>query len=239
MASLASAPAFPPPHESAFNGVVMRNDVLEVMVADDAGNVTFEPCCVWNVLDAGFDVIFLYRSKKDQLVWEYSSEVQSVPWESVNLHLTLSNFEGNSTEERQKRAFRQLGFRLLGEGRFYKITEENTVSEALPLREAHIGNMDTSDEESGLDSDEDCDCELESLDGDGNLKDLVTPDEDCELWTAADGAFAVETHRAVAAFDAHVPTTERQLRVRDAIDRLETKIRREEQERAWSRRRDM
>ena len=99
--------------------------------------------------------------------------------------------------------------------------------------------MDTSDEESGLDSGEDCDCELESLDGDGNLKDLVARDEDCELWSAADGAFAEETHRAVAAFDAHVPANERQLRARDNLDRLETRVRQEEQERAWARRRDM
>ena len=236
MASL--VPAFSPPRKSAFHGVVMRNDVLEVMLVDDAGNVTFEPCCVWNVLEAGFDVMFLCRSPEDQLMWEYSG-LQNIPWESVNFHLSLSNFTGNTTEERQKRAFRRLGFRLLGEGKFYKIVEEETVARALPLREAYLGNMDTSDEESGLDSDEDCGCEVESLDGDGNLKDLVAPDEDCELWTAGDGAFAEETHRAVAEFDAHVPANERQLRVRDAIDRLETRVMRAEQERAWSRRRDM
>ena len=209
------------------------------MVVGDSGNAVFEPCCVRSVLDNGFEVTFLKRSPQDQLVWEYSTALQCIPWESVNLHLSLSGFKGNSTEERQKRAFRRLGFRFLGNGKFYKITEEDTVARALPQREALIGNMDTSDEESGLDSDEDCeDCDLESLDEAGNLKDLVVPDEDCELWTAADSAFAEDTHRAAAAFDAHMPTDERQLRVRDAVGRLETRVRQEENERAWSRRAD-
>lgn len=221
-----------PPRTSAFSGVVAANDVFEVMLADDVGNVTFEPCVVWNVMDTGFEVFFLHRSQTDQLVWEYG-EVQFIEWQSVNLHLSLSEYEG-TTEERQKRAFRRLGFRFLGDGKFYKISEENAVAQALPQREALVGLIDTSDEDTEVDSDEELeDCELESLDSDGNLKDLVSKDEDCELWTPAEGAFAEETHQAAARFDAHAPTNDRQLRVKDAFGNLEGRIKRAERERAW------
>ena len=221
-----------PPERSAFDGVVMPNDVFEIMVSDDMGNVTFEPASVWNVLDTGFEVTFLHRCPEDQLMWQYG-EVQFVEWQSVNLHLSLSRYTGNTVEEKQKRAFQRLGYRMLGDNKFYKISEEETVARALPHREACVGLMDTSDEDTELDTDEECD-DVESLDENGNLKDLIVDDEDCELWTAADGEFAEETHRAAAEFDAHVPVNDRQLRVKDALDRLEVRVRREEQERAWS-----
>ena len=238
-----------PPLESPFQGIVQPDDLFEVLVEDDSGsNMQFCPAQVLGCTDTGFQVYFLTRChpnhpqadarRKDQLLHVFSNQWTSIPWQSVNAHVPLSQFEGLSRQEQRKKAFKVLGYRDLGTSdSFYKISEEqltHTVS-ALQRRQLEIGDLDSDDSESECDSDDDL-VEYESLDEDGNLKDLVVPDDQVELFTRAENsAFADDMHRAQVQFDAWQPATPAEQRTKDWIDHLETRIQRAEANRAWQR----
>lgn len=249
-----SAPPSPPiESESPFQGIVAQDDLFEVMVDDGTGTVSFQPAVVWSVCDSGFEVFFLTRCHpkhpqatargQDQLVFVLEDHFTYIPWEAVNAHVPLSNFEGSAPLQR-KRAFKTLGFRDLGSSdRFYKVSEEALLETvpALRRREAEIGELDSdSDDDSMMEASDDDDAVVnyESLDEDGNLKDLVAPDHEVELFTeAAPGthAFVDDMHRAQAEFGAWAPSNPSEQRNKDFIDSLDTRIRREEANRAWAR----
>lgn len=241
-----------PPVDSPFCGVVQQDDLFEVMVDDGAGNMCFEPAIVWSVCDNAFEVFFLTRChpkhpqltarEQDQLVFVLEDHYTRIPWEAVNAHVPLTNF-GGSRQEQRKRAFKTLGFRDLGSSdRFYKISEEALLETvpALRRREAEIGELDSdSDEDSLMDTDEEGESEV--LDADGNLADLVAPDDEVELFTRAEdtNAFVQDMHRAQAQFGAWQPSTAGEQRTKDLIDGIEARICREEASRAWARGRAM
>ena len=250
MASMAAFLPPSPPMESAFEGVVQRGDLFEVLVQDDNGATSFCPAAVWSVLEEGFEVCYLTRCHphhveetarcSDQLVHVFEDHVQRIPWQSVNAHVPLAQFEGD-VQEKRKRAFKQLGFRDLGgSNRFYKLSEEallDTVP-ALRGRQVEVGDIDSdSDNDTEMDTDEEG--EEEEIDAQGNLVDLVLPDSEIELFTRAEGAAAAEMHRAEDEFDQWVPTTETQQKTKDLIDSMEIRLRREEANRAWARGRAM
>lgn len=239
-----------PPLESAFNGVVQQGDLFEVLVQDDHRNMSFCPAIVWSVLDDGFEVCYLTRCHPahvqetaqcaDQLVHVLEERIERIPWQSVNAHVPLAQFEGDAQEKR-KRAFKQLGFRDLGSiDRFYRISEEALIDTvpALRGRQVEVGDIDSdSDNDTEMDSDEEG--EEEQIDEHGNLVDLVLPDSQIELFTRAEGAAAAEMHRAEDEFDCWVPTTETQQKTKDLINSMEIRLRREEANRAWARGRAM
>ena len=248
MASLLLEPPPSPPAETAFRGIVCRGDILEVLVEEDStGNMSFNPAVVWSVLDDGFEVYYLVRSHpnnpqvtargSDQLVFVFEDHVERIPWQSVNAHYPLSNETGDAQQKR-KTAFKKIGFRDLGTtDRFYKISEEALLETvpALRGREVEVGDVDSeSDNDTEMDSDDEGDEEV--LDADGNLADLIAPDSEIELFTRAEGtAFADDTNRAQEQFGAWAPANDAQHRAKDMIDSLETRIRREEANRAWAR----
>lgn len=235
-----------PPVESAFKGVVQQGDLFEVLVQEDGASASFQPAVVWSVLEDGFEVYYLTRCHPhhaqesarcaDQLVHVFEEHLNRIPWQSVNAHVPLSQFQGDS-RERRKRAFKQLGYRDLGSSdRFYKMSEEallDTVP-ALRSRQVEVGDVDSeSDDDTEMDSDEEG--EAERLDERGNLVDLVVPDDQVELFTRAEGTmFAADMHRAQEQFDRWVPATEAQQRTKDVIHSMEVRISREEANRAWA-----
>lgn len=233
-----------PPGESAFNGLVVQNDVLEVMV-NLGDRVDFLPAVVWSVLDDGFEVYYLTRChpmhsqpdarEQDQLLHVFEDHLNRIPWQSVNLHVPLSQFEGDEPQ-RRKQAFRRLGYRDLGNNKFYKISEEQLLESVPSLRgrTVEIGVMDT-DSENDTEMSEDEEGEEELLDSHGNLADLVANESAVELFTEATGtAFSQEMNRAQEAFSAWQPANEREAQTKDLIDSIETRIRREEANRAWA-----
>lgn len=242
-----SHPPPSPPLESPFQGIVQRDDLFEVLVEDDSGsNMHFCPAQVFACTDNGFQVYFLTRChpnhpqtdarRQDQLLHVFSNQWTQIPWQSVNCHVPLAQFTG-TPQERRKQAFKVLGYRDLGSSdSFYKISEErltHTVP-ALQRRQLEIGELDSDSSES--DDDDDV-VEYESLDEEGNLKDLVVPDDQVELFTRAESGttFADDMHRAQTQFDAWNPETPAEQRAKDWIDSLETRIRRAEANRAWAR----
>lgn len=238
-----------PPLQTPFRGAVQQDDLFEVMVEDDHGNVSFCPAVVWSVLDDGFEVYYLTRChpfhkqpdarNQDQMLHVLEDHYNIIPWQAVNAHVPLSQFSGTIAEKR-KRAFKQLGFRDLGSSnRFYKISEEALLETvpALRNRQVEIGDIDSdSDNDTEMDSDDDSsDVEVEVLDCEGNLADLVAPNEEVELFTPAQGtAFAVDMNLAQQQFDAWVPSNPSQQRTKDLIDSMEIRVRREESARAWA-----
>ena len=246
-----------PPAESPFHGIVQQDDLFEVIV-DDGGTLSFQPAVVWSVCDNAFEVFFLTRCHpqhpqatargQDQLVFVLEDHFTRIPWEAVNAHVPLSDFEGSVAQQR-KRAFKTLGFRDLGSSdRFYKVSEEALLETvpALRRREAEIGELDSdsdddSDDDSMMDASDDGDDDVvnyESLDENGNLKDLVAPEDEVELFTeapAGSNAFVDDMHRAQAEFGAWQPSTPSEQRNKDLIDRLDGRIRRAEANRAWAR----
>lgn len=250
MASLAAFLPPSPPSESAFEGIVQQGDLFEVLVQDGAESVRFIPAVVWSVLEDGFEVYYLTRCHPDhpqataqcadQLLHVFEDHIERIPWQSVNAHVPLAQFEGD-VQVKRKRAFKQLGFRDLGSNnRFYKLSEEallDTVP-ALRGRQVDVGDIDSdSDNDTEMDTDEEG--EEEEIDEHGNLVDLVAPDSQVELFTRAEGAAAAEMHRAEHKFDQWVPTTETQQKTKDLIDSMEIRLRREEANRAWARGRAM
>lgn len=231
-----------PPRESAFNGVVQQGDLLEVMLSGPAAS-HFEPAVVWEVADKGFHVYYLTRChpqhqqedarEADQLLHVVENHLNYAPWESVNLHVPLSQFEG-SPPQQKKLAFKALGWRDLGNGGYYRISEESLVQThpSLMHRELHIGCLDSdSDSDTELDDD---DTEYEELDEDGNLVDLVAPESEIELFTQASGSgHADMMNRAQEEFEAWVPANEAEQRTKDMIDSIDTRVRRQEAARAW------
>jgi hypothetical protein len=247
MSSLAAFLPPTPPAESAFCGVVQQGDLFEVLVQNGAEDVFFCPAVVWSVLEDGFEVYYLTRCHPnhtqetarcaDQLLHVFEDHLENIPWQSVNAHVPLSHFQGDACEKR-KRAFKQLGFRDLGSSnRFYKIAEEAVLDTvpALRGRQVEVGDIDSeSDNDTEMDSDEEGDAEM--LDEDGNLADLVVPDDQVELFTRAEGtAFAADMHRAQEEFDNWTPATEAQQKTKDLIDSMDIRLRREEANRAWAR----
>lgn len=254
MAALSAAIPSPPspPAESAFNGVVQQGDLLEVMlsVSSSIDGVFFEPAVVWEVDDRGFHVYYLTRChpqhrqedarEADQLLHVVENYLHYVPWESVNLHVPLSQFDG-SPPQQKKLAFKTLGWRDLGDGGYYRISEESLVQThpSLMHRQLHIGCLDSdSDTDTELDDDDDAECE--ELDEDGNLADLVAPEGEVELFTEASGSgHADMMNRAQREFEAWVPANEAEQRTKDLYDSIDTRIRRQEAARAWERGRSM
>lgn len=238
-----------PPGESAFNGLVKRGDIFEVMVNINS-TVVFLPAVVWSVLDSGFEVYYLTRCHPthiqedardgDQLLHVFEDHLNTIPWESVNLHIPLSQYDGNEAEQRKK-AFQCLGYRDLGNNKFYKISEEALLETVPSLRgrTVEIGLLQTDSEpDSEMDDNEEGECEI--LDGRGNLADLVASDDFVELFTEASGtAFSDEMNRAQHAFNAWQPQNEQEQRTKDFIDNMELRIRRDEANRAWSRGRSL
>jgi len=251
MASLAAFLPPSPPAESAFEGVVQQGDLFEVLVQNSSDSASFCPAIVWSATDHGFEVYYLTRCHPnhaqetarcpDQLLHVFEDHIERIPWQSVNAHLPLGQFDGNDQEKR-KRAFKQLGFRDLGgSNHFYKLSEEallDTVP-ALRGRQVEVGDIDSdSDNDTEMDSDEEG--EEEELDEHGNLADLVAPESEVELFTHAEGtAFAVDMHRAQGQFDQWVPATETQQKAKDLINSMEIRLRREEANRAWAQGRAM
>ena len=246
MASLVLESPPSPPAETAFRGIVCRGDILEVLVEDTSGNMSFSPAVVWSVLDDGFEVYYLTRSHPDhpqetargfdQLIFVFENHVERIPWQSVNAHYPLSAEEGDAQQKR-KLAFKRIGFRDLGTSdRFYKISEE-ALLETVPTlrgREVEVGDVDSeSDNDTEMDTDEEG--EEEILTENGDLADLVVPEAEVELFTQATGtAFAEDMNRAQQQFEAWAPQNEAQCRAKDLIDSMETRIRREEANRAWA-----
>ena len=247
-----SAPPPSPPIESAFRGVVQQGDLVEVMVRTDSeiNEVHFAPAAIWEVADGGFHVYYLTRChpdhvqedarSTDQLLHVFEETLNYAPWQSVNLHVPLSQFEGTDAHKR-KAAFKMLGYRDLGNGGFYKITEEALVQThpSLMHRELQLGCIDSeSDTDTELDDDDDE--EEEEIDEDGNLVDLVAPESEVGLFTQASGTGYAETmNRAQEDFDAWVPANESEQRTKDMIDSIDTRVRRAEAARAWNRGRSL
>lgn len=227
---MASVPS--PPVQSAFNGCVARDDILEVMCKDSEGNISFDVAVVWSVLDDGFEVYYLNRSVEDQLKWVFEDHFQFIPWQAVNQHWPLSDYKG-SVAVRRKRAFKACGYRDVGDG-FYKISEETVINCVAPSRKQDIGVEDSDSDESCVDSDEDC--ELEDLDEDGNLRDLVAPESEVECFTEATTPFGMSVNYDQTAFDEAEPTNNVQMSVKDAVQKIELRVRREEANKRWSRR---
>ena len=251
MASLAAFLPPSPPAASAFKGIVQQGDLFEVLVQDSAGSVSFCPAVVWSVLEDGFEVYYLTRChpnhvqetarRADQLLHVFEDHIERIPWQSVNAHIPLADFEGDAHEQR-KRAFKQLGFRDLGTSDgFYKLSEEAVLDTvpALRGRQVEVGDIDSdSDNDTEMDTDEEG--EEEMLDEQGNLIDLVVPDSQVELFTRAEGNCSVaDMHRAQDEFDSWVPATEAQQKTKDLINSMELRLRREEANRAWARGRAM
>ena len=236
-----------PPQESPFCGFVQQGDLLEVMVqtTEDAKSVVFVPAAVWECTDSGFHVYYLTRChpnhsqedarSTDQLLHVFENHLNFVPWQSVNLHVPLSNYTG-SVSKQQKRAFKKLGIRDLGNGTFYKISEETLVhsTPSLMHRETDLGVSDSdSDEDSIMDSDEEGESEM--LNENGDLVDLVAPESEVELFTRAEGtALSDAVNQAQDQFDAWVPSNESEQRTKDFIDSIDTRVRRAEAARAWA-----
>lgn len=251
MVSLAAfLPSSPPspPLETPFKGVVQQDDLFEVLVEDDFGNMSFCPAVVWSVLDDGFEVYYLTRChpmhaqpsarSQDQMLHVLEDHFCRIPWQSVNAHVPLSQFDGTALEKR-KRAFKKLGFRDLGTSNgFYKILEESLLETvpALRGRQVELGDLDSdsdSNDDTEMESDEDGDAEV--LDADGNLADLVAPESEVELFSPATGtAFAEDMNRAQQQFDAWVPTNPSQQRTKDLIQSMDVRISRQEANRAWA-----
>lgn len=242
MAALAVAVPSPP-QESAFNGIVQHGDVLEIMLA--GMTPTFAPAVVWDIADNGFHVYYLTRChpthvqedarSDDQLLHVMENNLNYVPWQSVNLHVPLCQFEGSPAQQK-KQAFKELGWRDLGDGGYYRISEEQLVQThpSLMHRQLHIGCLDSdSDPDTEVDEDED-DVECETLDDDGNLADLVAPEGQVELFCQASGtAHADMMNRAQEEFEAWVPANEAEQRTKDMIDSIDARVRRHEAARAW------
>ena len=230
---MSSAPS--PPSTSAFQGCVVPEDVVEVMCKDDGGNITFEIAIVWGILDNGFEVYYLTRSREDQLKWVLQDHFTTIPWQAINYHWPLSNYEGTA-EEKRKRAFRDCGFRDVGDG-FYRVSEENVVHRALPSRETDIGMYDSDSEDTTLDSDEECDdIDLEVLDENGNLADFIAPEHEVECFTEAETAFGVSMNHDQIVFDNAEPKNAVQCAMKETIQRIEFRARRAEANKRWSRR---
>lgn len=244
MVSVVSEDVPQPPIESAFRGVVQRGDLVEVMVQranTSVEDVCFLPAKVWDVVDGGFHVNYLARTDEDQLLHVFESSTEYAPWESINLHIPLSQYDGTPAE-RQKLAFKRLGYRDLGNQCFYKISDEALVQSHPNLmhRQLEIGVLD-SDSDADTEIDEDSsDCEVEQLDEEGNLMDLVVPDAEVDLFTEAVGtAHADMMNRAQDEFDSWVPANASEQRTKDMIEAMDTRIRREESARAWARGRSL
>jgi len=242
-----SAPTPSPPQESAFRGVVQQGDLVEVMLHTDSGKneVHFAAAAVWEVSDGGFHVYYLTRChpdhvqedgrSTDQLLHVFENTLNYAPWQSINLHVPLSQFEGTDAYKR-KAAFKKLGYRDLGNGGFYKITEEALVQThpSLMHRELQLGCLD-SDSDQDTELDDENDDEEEEIDEDGNLVDLVAPENEVELFTRANCTGYAETmNRAQQDFDEWVPANESEQRTKDMIDSIDTRIRRAEAARAWN-----
>lgn len=236
-----------PPPESPFCGFVQQGDLLEVMLqtTEDPKRVDFVPAAVWECTDSGFHVYYLTRChpnhsqedarSTDQLLHVFENHLNFVPWQSVNLHIPLSNYDG-SVSKRQKRAFKDMGIRDLGNGTFYKISEETLVhsTPSLMHRETELGVSDSdSDDDSTMDSDEEG--ESETLNENGDLIDLVVSDSEVELFTRAQGTtLSNAMNQAQDDFDAWVPANESEQRAKDFIDSIDTRVRRAEAARAWA-----
>jgi len=252
MAALSVAIPSPPspPAKSAFNGVVQQGDLLEVMLSRES-TAHFEPAVVWEVADNGFHVYYLTRChpqhqqedarEADQLLHVLENHLNYVPWESINFHVPLAQFDG-ARPRQKKLAFKTLGWRDLGDGGYYRISEESLVQThpSLMHRQLHIGCLDSeSDTDTELDDDDD-DAECEELDEDGNLADLVAPEGEVELFTQASGnSHADMMNRAQEEFDEWVPANEAEQRTKDMIDSIDTRVRRQEAARAWEQGRSM
>lgn len=237
-----------PPQTSAFQGCVCVDDIFEVMVQDDSGNISFTPAVVWSVCDDGFEVFYLTRchpqhadpsTRGPQIEWALENRYHRIPWQAVNAHVPLAQFEGDKHQQR-KRAMRTLGFRDLGTcDRFYKIAEERLLETVptLRARQVHVGEFDSdSDTDSLMDTDDEG--EAEELDADGNLMDLVVPDAQVELFRRAPpgtSAFVDDMHSAQTAFTAWRPSNESEQRTKDLLESLDTRICRQEANRAWER----
>ena len=244
MTSMVSEDVPQPPIESAFRGIVQRGDLVEVMVQRvnaSTEDVNFYPAKVWSVIDGGFYVNYLARTDEDQLLHVFESSVQYAPWESINLHVPLSQYEGTPAEQ-QKLAFKCLGYRDLGNNRFYKMSEEALVQShpTLMHRQLEIGCLDSeSDTDTEIDE-ADSDCEVEQLDEEGNLMDLIVPDAEVDLFTEAVGtAHADMMNRAQEEFNQWVPANSSEQRTKDMIDAMDIRIRREEAARSWARGRSL
>lgn len=238
-----------PPGESAFNGLVQQGDLLEIMLSGDSA-VRFETAVVWEVADKGFHVYYLTRCHPqhqqedardaDQLLHVLENHLNYVPWESVNLHVPLGQFNGNPPQQK-KLAFKTLGWRDLGDGGYYRMSEESLVQThpSLMHRQLHIGCLDSdSDPDTELDSGDDTD--YEEIDKDGNLVDLVAPEGEVELFTQASGTdHADMMNRAQGEFEAWVPANEAEQRTKDMLDSIDTRVRRAEAARAWGQGRSM
>ena len=259
MAAMASVcvPVPSPPQESAFRGggVVQQGDLVEVMInTGSAGSKTnevyFSPATVWEVSDGGFHLYYLTRCHPehvqedarniDQLLHVFEQTLNYAPWESINLHVPLSQFEGSDAQKR-KAAFKKLGFRDLGNGGLYKITEEALAQThpSLMHRELQLGCIDSeSDADTELGDEEDG--EEEEFDEEGNLADLVVPESDVELFTRASGTSHAEMiNRAQGEFEAWVPANEAEQRTKDMIDSIDARVSRAEATRAWAQGRSM
>ena len=235
-----------PPGQSAFRGVVAQDDVLEVMIQTGSGTVQFVPAVVWGTTDDGFQVYYLTRChpnhsqpdarNMDQLLHVLEDRYNTISWQSVNLHVPLAQFDGDLAR-RRKRAFHQLGYRDLGNGKFYKISEESLLETVPSLRgrTVEIGELHTdSENDTEMESDEEG--EEESLDADGNLVDLIAPENQVGLFTEAAGtSFSSDMNAAQQAYEQWQPANESEQRAKDLLDSMEVRIRREEANRAWGR----
>ena len=203
-----------PPQTSAFQGCVCVDDIFEVMVQDDSGTISFLPAVVWSVCDDGFEVFYLTRchpqhadpsTRGPQIEWALENQYHRIPWQAVNAHVPLAHFEGDKYQQR-KRAMRTLGFRDLGTcDRFYKIAEEQLLETVPTLRARQVH---------------------------------VVPDAQVELFRRAPpgtSAFVDDMHSAQTAFTAWRPSNESEQRTKDLLESLDTRICRQEANRAWER----
>lgn len=216
-----------------------------MQTTEDSNSIVFAPAAVWECTDSGFHVYYLTRChpnhlqgdarSTDQLLHVFENQLNFAPWQSVNLHVPLSKYAG-TVSKRQKRAFKELGFRDLGNGTFYKISEEALVhnTPSLMHRETELGVSDSdSDEDSIMDSDEEGESEM--LNKNGDLADLVAPESEVEIFTRAEGtALSDAMNQAQDQFDAWVPSNESEHRTKDFIDSIDTRVRRAEAARAWA-----
>lgn len=235
-----------PPGQSPFQGVVCQDDVLEVMVQAGSGGVQFAPAVVWGITDDGFQVYYLTRChpnhtqpdarNMDQLLHVFEDHFNTIPWQSVNLHIPLAQFEGDRIV-RRKKAFQQLGYRDLGNGKFYKAGEEALLETVPSLRgrTVEVGELH-SDSENDTEMESDEEGEEEELDEHGNLVDLVLPDNEIELFTEAEGTvFSDDMNAAQRQYEQWQPANESEQRAKDLLDSMEIRICRQEANRAWAR----
>ena len=119
-----------PPLESAFQGAVCTGDLFEVLGENENRVREFWYAKVVGIKEKAFEVLYLVRAQNNPLIWVFDAQWQDVPWESVNKHVPVrpKSHEPHALAKAEKRAWKELGYRDLGDGGLTRVFEENYPS---------------------------------------------------------------------------------------------------------------